>query len=188
MSRKTTDAEKKYHSYELEALAIMTAVKKFRIYLLGIKFKIITDCSAFQKTLNKVDISPKIARWTLTLEEFDYEIEHRSGTRLRHVDALSRYPVMVVNDRLTPMIRKQQEEEERIRVIKKVLEKEPYEDYSCENDILMKRVGDKNVIVLPTSMHHDIIRKTHDNGHFGVKKMLENIQSEYYIPKLREKN
>jgi len=56
MSHKTTDAEKKYHSYELEALAIMTAVKKFRIYLLSIKFKIITDCSAFQKTLSKVDI------------------------------------------------------------------------------------------------------------------------------------
>jgi len=52
----------------------------------------------------------------------------------------------------------------------------------------MKRVGDKNVIVLPTSMHHNIIRKkTHDNGHFGVKKMSENIQNEYYIPKLREK-
>jgi len=187
MSRKTTDAEKKYHSYELEALAIMTAVKKFRVYLLGIQFKIITDCSAFQKTLSKVDISPKIARWALTLKEFNYEIEHRSGTRLKHVDALSRYPVMVVNDRLTPMIRKQQEEEERIRIIKKVLEKEPYEDYSCENGILMKRVGDKNVIVLPTSMHHDIIRKTHDNGHFGVKKMSESIQNEYYIPKLREK-
>jgi len=51
----------------------------------------------------------------------------------------------------------------------------------------MKRVGDKNVIVLPASMHHNIIRKTHDNGHFGVKKMSENIQNEYYIPKLREK-
>jgi len=155
MSHKTTDAEKKYHSYELEALAIMMAIKKFKVYLLGIKFKIITDCSAFQKTLSKVDISPKIARWALTLEEFDYEIEHRPGTRLKHIDALSRYPVMVVNDRLTPMIRKQQEEEERIRIIKKVLEKESYEDYSCENGILMKRVGDKNVIVLPTSMHHD---------------------------------
>jgi len=73
------------------------------------------------------------------------------------------------------MIRKQQEEEERIRIIKKVLEKEPYEDYSCENGLLMKKVGDKNVIVLPISMHHDIIRKTHDNGYFGVKKMSENI-------------
>jgi len=75
MSRKTTDAEKKYHSYELEALAIMMAVKKFRIYLLSIKFKIITDCFAFQKTLSKVDISSKIARWALTLEEFDMSYE-----------------------------------------------------------------------------------------------------------------
>lgn len=65
MSRKTTDAEKR--SYELEALAIIEAVKKFRVYLLGIRFKIITDCSAFKKMLSKADISPKIARWALTL-------------------------------------------------------------------------------------------------------------------------
>lgn len=138
MSRKTTDAQKKYHSYELEALAVMEAVKKFRVYLLGIKFKIVTDCSAFQKTLSKADITPKVARWALTLEEFDYEIEHRSGTRLRYVDALSRYPVMIIKDRLTPMISKQQDEEERLRIIKQILEKKPYEGYSCENNILMK--------------------------------------------------
>lgn len=68
-----------------------------------------------------------------------------------------------------------------------MLESEPYEDYSCENGILMKRVNDKNVIVLPTSMHQEVIRKAHDNGHFGVKKMLESIRSEYYIPSLKEK-
>jgi len=48
------------------------------------------------------------------LDLVDYKIEHRSGTRLRHVDALSRYPVMIVNDRLTPIIRKQQDEKKRI--------------------------------------------------------------------------
>lgn len=36
-------------------------------------------------------------------------------------------------------------------------------------------------------MHHDIIRKTHDNGHFSVKKMMEDIQNGYYIPKLKVK-
>ncbi|GFX65228.1 hypothetical protein TNCV_4821191 [Trichonephila clavipes] len=30
-----------------------------------------------------------------SLEEFDYEIEHRAGSRMKHVDALSRYPVMM---------------------------------------------------------------------------------------------
>ncbi|GBL78064.1 Retrovirus-related Pol polyprotein from transposon 297 [Araneus ventricosus] len=53
MSKKTTAAEKKYSSYELEALAVIEAVKKFRVYLLGIPFKIVTDCSALEKLCKK---------------------------------------------------------------------------------------------------------------------------------------
>lgn len=41
------------------------------MYLLGIKFKIITDC------------------WALILEEYDYEMVHRAGSVMKHVDALS---------------------------------------------------------------------------------------------------
>ncbi|KAJ0179012.1 hypothetical protein K1T71_005787 [Dendrolimus kikuchii] len=43
-------------------------------------------------TLQKKDLPPRVARWALLLEEFDYKIEHRSGTQMRHVDALSRNP------------------------------------------------------------------------------------------------
>lgn len=45
-SRRTTEAESKYHSYELEAFYIVQSLEKFRIYLQGIKFKIITDCNS----------------------------------------------------------------------------------------------------------------------------------------------
>ncbi|GFS88226.1 hypothetical protein TNCV_3149861 [Trichonephila clavipes] len=41
----------------------------------------------------KKELITRIARWALQLEEFDYEIEHRAGSRMKHVDALSRYPV-----------------------------------------------------------------------------------------------
>ncbi|GFV48283.1 transposon Tf2-6 polyprotein [Trichonephila clavipes] len=58
-------------------------------------FKIVTDCSAFQKTMQKRELCTRIARWALQLEEFDYEIEHRAGSRMKHVDALSGYPVMM---------------------------------------------------------------------------------------------
>ncbi|GFX53575.1 retrovirus-related Pol polyprotein from transposon 17.6 [Trichonephila clavipes] len=96
-SRKTTVQQEKYSSYELEVLAIIEALKKFRSYLLGTKFKIITDCDAFQKTMHKKDLPAKIARWALMLEEFDYEVYHRPGRQMKHVDALSRYPIMMIS-------------------------------------------------------------------------------------------
>lgn len=49
MSRKTTETESTYTSYELEVLAVIRALEKFRHYLLGIKFKVFTDCIAFKQ-------------------------------------------------------------------------------------------------------------------------------------------
>ncbi|GFV95870.1 retrovirus-related Pol polyprotein from transposon 17.6 [Trichonephila clavipes] len=95
MSKKTNTAEEKYYSHELEVLAIINALKKFRVYLLGQHFKIVTDSSAFQITMQKKDLITRIARSALLLEEFVYELEHRAGSRMKHVDDLSRYPVMM---------------------------------------------------------------------------------------------
>lgn len=94
---------------------------------------------------------------------------------------------MIVDEKISSMIIQQQNEEERLRAIKQMLENEPYDDYLIERGVLMKRVGERNLIVLPSAMQHDVIRKTHENGHCGVKKMIESISEEFYIPKLREK-
>lgn len=80
-------------------------MKKFRVYLLGVKFKIVTDCQAFQRTLSKENLPPKVARWALILEEFNYEVEHRNSRRMKHVDALSRFPIMTVEDTISTLIR-----------------------------------------------------------------------------------
>lgn len=42
-SKRTSQAESRYHSFELEALAIVYSLERFRIYLQGIPFKIITS-------------------------------------------------------------------------------------------------------------------------------------------------
>ncbi|GFS51794.1 retrovirus-related Pol polyprotein from transposon opus [Trichonephila inaurata madagascariensis] len=139
MSKKTNTAEEKYDSYELEVLAIINALKKFRVYLLGQIFKIVTDCSAFQMTMHKKDLITRIARWSLQLEEFDYEIEHRAGSRMKHVDALSRYPVMIIcNDTLTSKLKKAQEEDDSIQTLKALLEKQESKEFFERNSILYK--------------------------------------------------
>ncbi|GBM33150.1 Retrovirus-related Pol polyprotein from transposon 17.6 [Araneus ventricosus] len=73
MSMKMSSQQEKLPSYELEVLAIVEALKKFQSYLLGTKNKIVTDCDAFQKTMQKKDLTPKKARWALLLEEFEQE-------------------------------------------------------------------------------------------------------------------
>jgi hypothetical protein len=95
-SRKTTEAESRLHSFELEVLAVVYSVQRFRPYLFGIRFTLITDCKAMELTLNKRDINPKIARWSIFLENFDFEKQHRSGDKMAHVDALSRIEVFTV--------------------------------------------------------------------------------------------
>jgi len=94
--RKTNSTERNCTSYELDDLVDVRALEKFRHYRLGIKFKIVTDCAALKQTIDKTKACPKIARWIMTLEEYDKVIEHRSDSRMRHLDALSRYPVMSI--------------------------------------------------------------------------------------------
>ncbi|GFV21583.1 transposon Tf2-9 polyprotein [Trichonephila clavipes] len=185
MSKKTNTAEEKYDSYELEVLAIINTLKKFRVYLLGQHFKIVTDCSAFQKTMQKKELITRIARWALQLEEFDYEIEHRDGSRMKHVDALSRYPVMIVcNDTLTSKLKNAQEEDDNIQTFKSLLEKQESEEFFERNGILYKYLNGRELIVTPKAMQAELIKLIHENGHFSVGKTEEIVKQEFFIPNL----
>ncbi|GFT53013.1 transposon Tf2-8 polyprotein [Trichonephila clavipes] len=84
--------------------------------------------------MQKKDIITRIDRWAPQLEEFDYEIEHRAGRRMKHVDALSRYSVMIVcNDTLTSKLKKAQEEDDNIQTLKSLLEKQESEEFFERN-------------------------------------------------------
>lgn len=83
-SWQTTATEEKYHSFELEALAVVFSIQKFKVYVTGIKFGVVTDCSALRLAWSKRDLSPRIARWWLDLQEYDFDVEHRPGTSMVH--------------------------------------------------------------------------------------------------------
>lgn len=98
-SKATTEAESKKHSFELEALVVIYAVKRFHVYLYGNKFKIVTDCRSFEQAIKRKDASSQVMRWSLFLSNYQHEIVQRNGTSMRHVDALSRCPgVMSVSE------------------------------------------------------------------------------------------
>lgn len=76
-SKRTIETESRYTSFELETLAIIYALRRFRVYLHGIKFKIITDCNSLTQVLKKKEINPWIERWVIELQSFEYTLEHR---------------------------------------------------------------------------------------------------------------
>lgn len=91
-SRATSRAEQKYTPYELETLAVVDTLSRFKYYLIGIHFVIYTDCYALKQTHLARCLVDRVARWWLKLSEFDFTIKYRAGVRMGHADALSRHP------------------------------------------------------------------------------------------------
>lgn len=89
-SKSLTDLERKYFQTEREALAIVWGVEKFKLYLLGSKFELITDCKALKFLFQpRSRPCPRIERWVLRIQSYNYDIKHEPGvTNL--ADALSR--------------------------------------------------------------------------------------------------
>ena len=92
-SRSLHTHERNYGITELETLALVWAVRLFRPYLLGHKTIVFTDHSACTSLLKAPHPSPKLARWAVTIQEFDLDIRHRPGKTNANADALSRNPV-----------------------------------------------------------------------------------------------
>ena len=75
---------------ENEILAIVIAFEKFRSYLLGSRVIVHTDHLTLRYLMEKKDVKPRLIRWVLLLQEFDFEVRERKGTENQVVDHLSR--------------------------------------------------------------------------------------------------
>ena len=90
--------EKNYGISEMEALGVVWAVKHFRHYIYGHHCTVFTDHEALKSLLNTPQPSGELARWGMALQELDLQIEYRPGAAKARADALSRYPVSLLQD------------------------------------------------------------------------------------------
>lgn len=200
-SRQTTTEEKNYHSFELELLAIVVGLQKFRHYLLGSNFKIITDCNAVRHTLNKKDIIPRVSRWVLQTQEFTFDISHRPGTQMQHVDALSRNPIQDIKHEIRNInsitegdwLLSVQLQDPSICSIRDIIlsgdaesNKKIFNEYELLGGKVYRRTQYGRRWLVPKQCIWQIIRANHDEvGHFAVDKTVDRIRSQYWFPKLK---
>ena len=200
-SRQTTPEENKYHSYELETLAVIESFKKFRVYLLGISFLVITDCNALRTTFTKKDLLPRVARWWLTAQEFDFEVVYRPGSKMQHADALSRnpvetaLPVMSINMSEEDWLQVIQSQDAQICKLRDILKKKPtnreekevHENYLDKNGYIQRKIDGKVKIVIPKAGRFQMTQIYHDKmGHFGVEKTLDVMKKYFWFTGMRK--
>lgn len=92
ISATLSDTERRYSSNEKECLAVLWAVTKFRPYLEGRPFVLRTDNRALLWLHKFKEERSKLTRWALTLQEYQFTVEHIAGSKNLLPDALSRNP------------------------------------------------------------------------------------------------
>jgi len=201
-SRKTSNEESKYHSFELEALAIVCSLERFRVYIIGIHFIIKTDCNSLKLLAEKKDLSPRVGRWFMKLSEFNYTIEYIRGDKHLVPDALSRGPVEsasdtevaslhVFNIRITTdwVAALQRSDKEVSNIITKIEAKDPTVEnkYIVESGRLYRLTEGRWRLFLPEELRYDAVSITHrELSHLGIDKTLNKVKECFYFPKMRD--
>ena len=90
ISRSLNIHERNYASYKGEMLGMVWAVKTFRPWLHGTHFTVVTDHRPLLWLIRTKELTGQYARWSLALQEYDFEVSHRAGREHINADVLLR--------------------------------------------------------------------------------------------------
>ncbi|UYV82178.1 hypothetical protein LAZ67_21001276 [Cordylochernes scorpioides] len=160
--------ERNYTISELECLAIVESVEKFRVYLMGRKFTIFSDHHALQWLKTIKNPSGRLFRWSLRLSCYEYEVRYIKGSQQHEADLLSRNPfcgfldtTLIKNHQLTPS------GESKLTIDRNGLQ-------------TLKRRGVTKIVV-PDALVPDLLTKVHSRyNHPGISQMTRLISPQYY--------
>lgn len=211
-SRTLSKAEANYSTTEKECLAAVWAISKFRPYLYGRPFKLVSDHHSLCWLANLKDPSGRLARWSLRLQEYDMKVVYKSGRIHNDADCLSRAPVDspdqgVEEDipflgavSMSEMAQLQRADPELLLIIQHLEGREVripaafirnIASFRLRNSVLYKRnfgnTKEAFLLVVPSSMRAEVLYACHDEasaGHLGVSRTVSRIREKYFWPKL----
>jgi len=210
-SRVLNKHEARYVALEMEALAITWALQKYRCYIVGsAKCEVITDHSPLTSLLKRKDLTGRLAKYAIAIQEFDCVITYREGRKNVLADALSRYlprtkaaDVFAVVAPTMDNVKKEQLETPWMRdLITHFLTGRPEDPRTTklaekhalkEGGILYRRrKHDSDQIVLSEKgkVKKAVMQHMHDDaltgGHLGVEKTHAKIQERFLWNNMRK--
>lgn len=93
ISRTLSEYEAKWHIRELECLAIIWSLRKFRPFIEGCEITVVTDHESLRWLANLEDPTGRLGRWVMEIQHLNLKIEHRPGRKHQNADTPSRDPL-----------------------------------------------------------------------------------------------
>ena len=199
LSRSLSRQEQNYSTTERECLGVIWAIEKFRHYLEGTHFTVVTDHASLVWLNRLKDPTGRLARWAVRLQPFDFTVIHRKGREMVVPDCLSRaVPVLadaVEADDLLARIRSSSDGWYAKMKLRVEDEAHRYPHWRVENGLLYKHVRTRTYglmsasalwkLVVPRDCRKELLYRYHDDeraGHVGIYKVYWRLREQYIWP------
>lgn len=199
-SKKLNKHQRNYTVTELECLAVVESIKKFRPYIELQSFKVITDHHSLKWLMTQKELDGRLARWSLKLQAYNFEIEHRKGIQNALPDALSRDFIDALNIPEIQVDLNSQyfKSEEYLDLIKSCEDKkEQLPDINVSEGFVYKRTVPYNgnpldednawKLWIPKPLTTSLVQIAHQSSpalHGGIHKTLHRLRQYYYWPNM----
>lgn len=198
ISRSLSSSERKFSTTEKECLAVLWAIERFRPYVEATRFTVITDHFALLWLSNLKDPAGRLARWSVRLQQYDFNVIHRRGKENIVPDALSRsVPVVGEISEGSPFAGFQ--DPWYSAMLERIAERPlNFPQWRSSDGVLYRHVKGSYPelenpafewkLVVPKSHRQSVIEQCHDiptSGHMGVWKTLGRLTQKHYWPKMR---
>jgi hypothetical protein len=172
-------------------LALVWATKYFLCYPFGKTFVVRTDHSALSYLRNFADHNTRLMRWSLKLSELDFIVEHRPGSKIGHVDALSRHVgAVVLEGNLNKEAIRREQEKDNFCVKQNPGALSRKREFFRDNEgiIYRRRPHDKHQVLIPRTLIQRVIEENHTPkfvAHPGIKRTYDLISLKFWWPGMR---
>ncbi|OBZ81563.1 Transposon Ty3-I Gag-Pol polyprotein [Choanephora cucurbitarum] len=207
LSRKLTHTEMNYPTVEKECLALVFALQRLRRYVPDKDLVIMTDSTAVKYLFTKSNPRSRLQRWIVSVQEFQFKVNHLHGKNNVAADVLSRYPPnnLETEEEISPdiylfdtwILDKMGEDYEPhlIRRIKTLTDYTRGEQPTPgdkginarfrlgKDQSLFRRVGDRYLKIPKFSERDKVLKDVHDgHGHFGQEATWQRLYESYWWP------
>lgn len=184
-SAKFSRTQQNYSATERKCLAVLMGVEKFRPFIDGVQFTVVTDHASLKWLQNMENPHGKLARWAVRLQAFDMIFEHRPGTQMVVPDALSR-SIELIDFGKGPKT-----EDRWYKAMTEYARSGKSERYKITDGRLYhlgrfdETVGERRwVLCVPRERVKEVLTEQHDETHFGYWKTYRMVQRLYYWPNM----